>query len=207
MIPLHALLIYLGIYAALIAIPGPNVIAILSRALAGGFRAAIPASFGTALGDIFLMSVSALGLSVIAHAPGSIFLAVKIIGVVYLAWIGFRYWTTPAPEKEAAPDGISAGGKGKGLLAQFAVTAGNPKGIAFFFAVLPAAVDLKNLSFGGYFELVAVTMVLIPAITLTYAAAAARARHLLNSRKARQRLNRGAGAAIIGAALSIAVSG
>ena len=51
-------------------------------------RAAIPASLGTAAGDILLMSVSAFGLSVIAHASGFLFPAVKIAGVLYLAWIG-----------------------------------------------------------------------------------------------------------------------
>src|SRR5579872_4044857 len=157
MIPLHALLIYLGIYAALIAIPGPNVIAITARALAGGFRAAVPASFGTAVGDIFLMSVSALGLSFIAQAPATLFIAVKIAGVVYLGWIGVRYWITPV--KELPPPDLDSK---RGFLAQFAVTAGNPKGIAFFFAVLPTAIDLKHLSVSGYFELGAGTLVLIP---------------------------------------------
>jgi threonine/homoserine/homoserine lactone efflux protein len=222
MIPLHSMLIYLGIYAAVIAIPGPNVIAITARALAGGFRAAVPASFGTALGDIVLMSVSALGLSAIARAPDALFLAVKIAGVLYLAWIGFRYWHAsdrrsddsrqsrhgpPSEKRAGAENSVNGWDVRRGFLAQLAVTAGNPKGIAFFFAVLPNAIDLRHLAFTGYLELVAATSMLIPAITLSYAAAASRARHLLASRKAQRRLNRGAGIAMIGAALSIAVSG
>ena len=202
MIPLHALLLYLGIYAVLIAIPGPNVIAIVARALAGGFRAAVPASFGTAVGDIFLMSLSVLGLSIIARAPPAIFAGVKIAGVIYLIWIGVKYWRARTGEMAAG-----SADRTRGFLAQLAVTAGNPKGIAFFFAVLPATIDLKQLEFAGYLQLAAATLVLIPAITLIYAAAAARARHLLASRRARQQLNRGAGLTMIGAAFAIAVSG
>ena len=200
MIPLHALLIYIGIYAFVIALPGPNVIAIAARALAGGFRAAIPAALGTAAGDIVLMSFSAFGLELVAKATGGLFLAVKIAGALYLLWLGYKYWTAPVETVE-----LPAPGAKKGFFAQLAVTAGNPKGMAFFFALLPTVVDLSHLNFFGYLELVAATLVLIPAITLTYAALAARARHFLVSETARRRLNRSAGAIIIGAALGIAV--
>lgn len=200
MIPLHNLLIYAGIYAFVIALPGPNVIAIAARALAGGFRAAVPAALGTALGDIVLMSFSAFGLELVSKASSGLFLAVKIAGVIYLLWLGYKYWTAPVE----TPDPPASNPRG-GFFAQAAVTAGNPKGMAFFFALLPAVVDLKHLNSFGYLELVAATLVLIPAITLSYAALAARARNFLSSETARRRLNRSAGAIIIGAALGIAV--
>ena len=200
MIPLHNLLIYVGVYAFVIALPGPNVIAIAARALAGGFRAAVPAALGTALGDIVLMSFSAFGLEVVANTSNRVFFAVKIAGVLYLLWLGYKYWTAPvnpldAPSRRA----------GSGFFAQLAVTAGNPKGMAFFFALLPTVVDLTRLNFFGYLELVAATLILIPAITLTYAALADRARVVLSSETAQRRLNKGAGAIITAAALAIAV--
>ncbi len=43
MIPLHSYLLYCGLYAIAIAVPGPGVIAIVARALGSGFRATIPA--------------------------------------------------------------------------------------------------------------------------------------------------------------------
>ena len=200
MIPLHNLLIYIGVYALVIALPGPNVIAIAARALAGGFRAAIPAAFGTALGDIALMSLSAFGLVLAATMSSPVFLAVKILGVLYLLWLGYKYWTSPVNPLEAPPGRASSG-----FFAQLAVTAGNPKGMAFFFALLPAVVDLTRLNAFGYLELVAASLILIPAITLSYAALADRARAVLASERAQRRLNKGAGAIITAAALAIAV--
>jgi len=200
MIPLHDLLIYFGVYALVIALPGPNVIAIAARALAAGFRAAIPAAFGTALGDIVLMSLSAFGLVLVANISSTVFLVVKILGVLYLLWLGYKYWTSAVNPLEASP-----GRAGSGFFAQLAVTAGNPKGMAFFFALLPAVVDLTRLNAFGYLELVAATLILIPAITLTYAALADRARVVLKSETAQRRLNKGAGAIITAAALAIAV--
>src|SRR4051794_28228520 len=131
MIPLHNLIIYIGIYAVVIALPGPNVIAIAARALAGGFRAAVPAAFGTALGDILLMSFSAFGLELVANTSSRLFLAVKIAGVLYLLWLGYKYWTSPVKPLDAPSKRASSG-----FFAQLAVTAGNPKGMAFFFALL-----------------------------------------------------------------------
>ena len=214
MIPLHNLLIYVGVYAFVIALPGPNVIAIAARALAGGFRAAVPAALGTALGDIVLMSFSAFGLELVASTSSRVFLAVKIIGVLYLLWLGYKYWTAPVEQLNSlsAPSGPSGhlprknrGGIGSGFFAQLAVTAGNPKGMAFFFALLPAVIDLTRLNVLGYLELVAATLILIPAITLAYAALADRARVVFASETARRRLNKSAGAIITAAALAIAV--
>jgi threonine/homoserine/homoserine lactone efflux protein len=200
MIPLHNLLIYIGVYAFVIALPGPNVIAIAARALAGGFRAAVPAASGTALGDIVLMSFSAFGLELVANTSSHVFLAVKILGVLYLLWLGYKYWTAPVK-----PLDMPASRASTGFFAQLAVTAGNPKGMAFFFALLPAVIDLRRINFLGYLELVAATLILIPAIMLTYAALADRARVALTSEVAQRRLNKGAGAIITAAALAIAV--
>ena len=46
MIPLHSYLLYCGLYAVAIAMPGPGVIAIVARALGSGFRSTIPARIG-----------------------------------------------------------------------------------------------------------------------------------------------------------------
>jgi threonine/homoserine/homoserine lactone efflux protein len=201
MIPLHNLLLYAGIYAFVIALPGPNVIAIAARALAGGFAAAVPAAFGTALGDIALMSFSVFGLELVAKASGDLFFAVKIAGVLYLLWLGYKYWTAPVETLE-----VRVSSARYGFFSQLAVTAGNPKGMAFFFAFLPTMVDMHSINIFGYLELIGATLILIPAITLTYAALADRARAVLVSERARRRLNKGAGAIIIGAALGIAAS-
>ena len=88
---------------------------------------------------------------------------------------------------------------GKGFLAYLGLTLGNPKAIAFFIALLPTAVDPKQLSLVGYGELCCATLVLIPAITLSYAGLAHRLRGLVASAKARRRINKGAGAVMISA--------
>jgi threonine/homoserine/homoserine lactone efflux protein len=199
LLPTHSLLIYCGIYALAIAMPGPGIVSIVARALGSGFRATIPATLGTLVGDLVIMTLSVLGLALIAQALGSLFLFVKLAGAFYLIYLGYRYWT--APVADGVQDGTS-----NGFLAQFALTLGNPKAITFFVALLPTVVNLKALTLTGYLELCVCTAVLIPAIMLTYAALAAQVRGLFASVSARRRMNKGAAVVMIGAGVGVAVS-
>jgi threonine/homoserine/homoserine lactone efflux protein len=202
MIPLHSYLLYCGLYAVAIAVPGPGVIAIVARALGGGFRSVIPGTIGILIGDLILMSLSAFGLALVAQAMGQLFLIVKIAGGLYLLYLGYKYWTAQVPETgEVVPQST-----GRGVLAYLGLTLGNPKAIAFFVALLPVAVNPRELNLIGYLQLVAATFVLIPAITLGYAALAAQLSRFVASKKARKRINKGAGAVMAGAGCLIMVN-
>ncbi|HKB95734.1 MAG TPA: LysE family translocator [Rhizomicrobium sp.] len=200
MIPLHSLLLYCGIYAAAIAVPGPGIFAIIARALGGGFRSTIPAVLGNTLGDLILMSLSAFGLAVVARQMGGLFLIVKLAGAAYLIWLGYKSWTA---------DSAAMGGQlpaRKGFLSQLALTLGNPKAIVMFVAILPTAIDLNRLTPSGYLQLCLCTLVLIPGIEFLYAALAARARRFLSGPVARRRMNKGAGAIMMGAGVGVVVN-
>jgi threonine/homoserine/homoserine lactone efflux protein len=202
MIPLHSYLIYCGLYAVAIAVPGPGVIAIVARALGSGFRATFPATLGILIGDLCLMTLSALGLALVAQAMGHLFLIVKIAGGLYLFYLAYKYWTAKVEETgEIVPQS-----SGRGVLAYLGLTLGNPKAIAFFVALLPVAVNPRELNLIGYLQLVAATLVLIPAITLGYAALAAQLSRFVASRKARKRINKGAGTVMAGAGALIMVN-
>jgi threonine/homoserine/homoserine lactone efflux protein len=197
MIPLHAIAIYCGIYAIAIAVPGPGIVAIVARALREGLGATVPAVMGNTLGDLILMSLSVFGLAFIAHALGGLFLAVKWAGALYLVYLGYRYWTAPVAEAGAA---VPAN---RGFVSQLALTLGNPKAIVMFVALLPTVVDLNHLNWVGYSELCACTLVLIPGIEFAYATLASQARSLLSGTIARRRMNKTAGAIMIGAGIGI----
>jgi threonine/homoserine/homoserine lactone efflux protein len=202
MIAWHNYLLYCGLYAVAIAVPGPGVIAIVARALGSGFKSVIPGAFGILAGDLCLMTLSAFGLALVAQAMGHLFLIVKIAGGLYLFYLGYRYWTAKvADEGEAV-----AQSAGRGFLAYLGLTLSNPKAIAFFVALLPVAVNPRELNAIGYLQLCAASFVLIPAVTLGYAALASQLSRLVASRKARRRINKGAGAVMAGAGCLIMVN-
>jgi threonine/homoserine/homoserine lactone efflux protein len=201
MIPLHALLIYCGIYAIAIAVPGPGIVAIVARALGGGFRSTVPAVIGNTLGDLILMTLSALGLAVIARQMGSLFFIVKLGGAAYLIYLGTKFWTMPSANDAAIP-----GSARQGFVSQLMVTLGNPKAIVMFVALMPTVVDLNKLTVPGYLQLCLCTLVLIPGIEFSYAALASKAGRFLTSAVARRRMNKSAGAIMIGAGIGVAVN-
>jgi threonine/homoserine/homoserine lactone efflux protein len=200
MIPLHSVLLYCGIYAVAIATPGPGIFAIIARALGGGLRSTVPAVLGNTLGDLILMSLSAFGLAAVARQMGGLFLIVKLAGAAYLIWLGYKSWTA---DSTVLGDQVPAN---KGFWSQLALTLGNPKAIVMFLAILPAAIDLNRLTPTGYLQLCLCTLVLIPGIEFLYAALASQARAFLSGPKARRRMNKGAGAIMIGAGVGVAVN-
>ena len=202
MIPLHNYLLYCGLYAVAIAVPGPGVIAIVARAVGSGFRSVVSGALGILVGDLCLMSLSAFGLALIAQAMGHLFLIVKIAGGLYLFYLAYKCWTAKVEDEvEAVPQSA-----GRGFLAYQGQTLSNSKAIAFFVALLPVAVNPRELNALGYLQLCCATFVLIPAITLGYAALASQLSRFVASRKARKRINKGAGAVMAGAGCLILAS-
>ena len=202
MLSVHSYLIYCTLYAICIAVPGPGVVAIVARALGSGFRGTIPAALGTLVGDLVWMTLSAFGLAAIAATMGSWFLIIKYAGALYLIYMGYKYWRAEVGEM---PDMLPASTR-QSFFSQLSVTLGNPKAMAFFLAILPTVVDLNRLNAFGYGQLVLATVVLIPAIMLSYAAAASQVRVLLTSKKARKGINKTAAVVMFGAGAGVAVS-
>lgn len=202
MISWHAFVVYCAVYAVAIAIPGPGVIAMVARALGGGFKPAIPAAAGMALGDWIYMSFSAFGLAMLARTMGGLFLIVKLAGAAYLVYLGWCYWRAPVHQmQDIEPETASSS-----FVSQLMVTLGNPKAMAFFVALLPTVIDVNRIGTIGFLQLSAATAILIPTIMLTYAALASRLRRFLVSRAARKRLNRGAAVIMTGAGIGVALS-
>ena len=133
---------------------------------------------------------------------GDLFLLVKLAGAGYLIYLGYRFWTAPVEETMT----VLPGGAAQGFLSQFALTLGNPKAIGFFVALLPTLIDLKTLTFVGYAELCVMPLTILPAICLTYAALASLVRGIFQSAVARRRMNKGAGAIMVGAGIAVAVT-
>ena len=73
---------------AIILLPGPNSLFILSLATARGTRAAYKGVMGVFLGDSILLSLTALGAVELLRSSPDGFLLVKYLGAAYLAWIG-----------------------------------------------------------------------------------------------------------------------
>jgi threonine/homoserine/homoserine lactone efflux protein len=77
--------------AVLLAIaPGPGMLYVLTRSLAGGKREGVLSAFGTFLGGMVHVFAAALGISIILAKSAIAFATVKYVGAAYLCVLGVR---------------------------------------------------------------------------------------------------------------------
>jgi threonine/homoserine/homoserine lactone efflux protein len=77
--------------AVLLAIaPGPGMLYVLARSLAGGKREGVLSALGTFLGGMVHVVAAALGVSIILAKSAAAFAAVKYVGAAYLCFLGVR---------------------------------------------------------------------------------------------------------------------
>ena len=86
--PVDLWLTFVAASTALLLIPGPTVLLVLSYALSKGRSVAVASAAGVALGDLTAMSLSLAGLGALVMASATLFTALKWIGAAYLVWLG-----------------------------------------------------------------------------------------------------------------------
>jgi threonine/homoserine/homoserine lactone efflux protein len=186
----------------LAASPGPGVFATVARALASGFRPSFAVICGIVVGDVIYLLFAVFGLSMVAKALGNMFFMVKICGGAYLIWLGVRIWfKKPAPVTENQNIHSRWGHFASGLV----ITLSNPKVILFYCGFLPTFFNLSALTSIDLIIVVAIITIVLGGVLGVYAFLASRARRMFTNRQAVRRLNRTAGAVMVGAGLAIAI--
>lgn len=126
---------------ALLLIPGPTILLVLSYALSQGRKVALTTAAGVALGDLIAMTASLAGLGALVLASSTLFVVLKWIGAVYLVHLGIKLIRS-APEPALSITDTSTPLSASSVFGHAAmVTALNPKSIAFFIAFVPQFVQ------------------------------------------------------------------
>lgn len=84
------LLLFLTAAVLLAIAPGPGMLYVLARSLAGGKREGVLSAFGTFLGGMVHVFAAALGVSIILAKSAAAFATVKYVGAAYLCFLGVR---------------------------------------------------------------------------------------------------------------------
>ncbi len=197
MTPESALTFFLAIFIFGIT-PGPGVFAILARAMMDGSRACFMLSLGMAISDIIYLIAACLGLATIATHWGELFSVIRIVGAIYLFYLGWKMWTAPV-DVDTVPTKLDKKGHGLSFLQGFLISASNPKVILFYIAFLPTFMDLSTLQGNDILLASGLTLIGLMLGLMLIAGFASRARRLLTSQKAIRRLNRSAGSLMVGA--------
>ncbi|MEY4426403.1 MAG: hypothetical protein RL535_701 [Pseudomonadota bacterium] len=132
------------------AAPGPNMLLIMNQSVRFGLRASIYSMAGCMTALMIMFTLSALGLGVILQQSPAVFDALRWMGALYLAYLGYKVWTAPVTavvmdenDKIGVKNNSNLGNKYLGYSAfnlyktGFFTAGSNPKALLFAAAFLP----------------------------------------------------------------------
>jgi threonine/homoserine/homoserine lactone efflux protein len=196
--------------ALLLAIaPGPGMLYVLARSLAGGKREGVLSALGTFVGGMVHVFAAALGVSIILDKSAMAFATVKYVGAAYLCFLGIKM-ILEARRPEAATDEPAAQQKNarNPLWQGVATEVLNPKTALFFLSFIPQFVNRAN----GHVFLQFVTLGTISVVMNTtadlivIALAGPLGKRIRSSAKFRRRQRTATGAIMIGLGTYLATS-
>ncbi|MGA9399327.1 LysE family translocator [Haladaptatus sp.] len=132
---LSPLLVFLGASLALIAMPGPDTICVLTRGIEYGRRAGVRAASGVSTGVLVHTTAAVLGLSVLLRTSAVAYSAVKLVGAIYLVFLGIQ--TLRSDDGLTLESETDIERTENSFRQGVAVNVLNPKVALFFLAFLP----------------------------------------------------------------------
>ena len=188
-------LTFVAASTALLLIPGPTVLLVLSYALSKGRPVALASAAGVATGDLVAMTASLAGLGALVLASATLFTLLKWVGAAYLIWLGIKLIRS-APRAGPLPEVGSVNARNV-FAHTAAVTALNPKSIAFFIAFVPQFIHADAPLFPQFAILVSTFVGLAALNALAYALLADRLRQTISKPGILAWITRAGGATLI----------
>ena len=162
--------------AAVIALsPGPGILYVAARTLAGGRSEGLASSLGTAIGGLVHVLAGAAGVSALVMASAEAFTLLKWAGALYLVWLGIK---AVREARLALPPPPTPAGTARAFREGIVVEALNPKTAAFFLAFLPQFVDPTGTVWLQFVVLGLISVALNTLVDVVVVVLAARARAL-----------------------------
>lgn len=200
---------FLGISALLIVAPGPDMVLVARNTLRGGRRGGIATGVGVTLGLLVWTVAASVGLAALLRASEPAFIGLKIVGSLYLVYLGVRsLWDAFRRTAAAGPRerrGRAARSSRVALREGLISNLGNPKIAVFFTSFLPQFVPGKHPSFFALLVLGLLFGALGLAWLTTYSILVARAGDFLRRAGIRRALDGLTGVVLIGLGARLAL--
>lgn len=136
---LQVTLLFMAAGLALNFAPGPDMLYVAARSTSEGRASGLASALGIFAGCLFHITAMALGLSALLVRVPAAYDAVRLLGAVYLCYLGFRTLLRPA-DLTVPTQTVSASLKAVFLQGVWTNVL-NPKVALFFLAFLPQFLD------------------------------------------------------------------
>ncbi len=182
--------------------PGPSVAMVISRGASVGLMRTLPFIAGLVIGDVMLFLMALVGLMAFVKTLGPLFFILKWIGVSYLLYLAYSMWNAKPTDLDIAP----TGGTGwRSFAVAIILPLSNPKAVGFYVALLPAFMDVEQLSLMTAVNFSLAIVVIWTLVLAGYAAMADIGRKHFKNSSAQKWLNRASAGAMVGAAGTVAL--
>lgn len=149
MSPATSILVFAGLWAAQVILPGPNFVRVSSAAFAGSASLAFVTSLGTATGNSIWCLVAALGAAAVMEVP-LLAAALNLLGAAYFATYACRLLKGAFARRAVAAVPVEGLAYGRAYLAGTMTALANPQAALFFAtaiaAIFPAVTPLVTAS-------------------------------------------------------------
>jgi homoserine/homoserine lactone efflux protein len=136
-------LLYFATWLLVALTPGPAVLCSMSQSVRHGFRASMAGVSGIQTGNFIFFVCVALGLGTLLAQAATAFAVLKVIGAVYLVYLGCRMLASSFKKKTGAgaEQNVLPMPHGSLFLQGVLVQLTNPKALLFVSALLPQFIE------------------------------------------------------------------
>jgi threonine/homoserine/homoserine lactone efflux protein len=195
---------FTGAALILAAMPGPGLFYVAGRTLASGRGDGLASSIGTAFGGLVHVGAGAIGVSALIMASATAFGVLKVLGGIYLLYLGLQTWRAAKMPMQTAAD-TPRSDAWRALRQGMLVEATNPKTAAFFLALIPQFLDPARGSVAVQFALLGLISIALNTTmaVLVVGMASALRQRIAGQAQVLRRLRQGSG--VILASLGVAL--
>lgn len=193
------LLAFVGVAALVIVTPGQDTALTVRSALAGGRRAGLLTAVGVAGGQAVWTIATSVGLAALIVASEPVFHALRLVGALYLIWLGLQSLRSACRRRPQAHHAAESSelDPGRALRQGLFSNLGNPKMAVFFTSLLPQFAPSTGATFAWLLSLGLLFCVMTLAWLSAYAVAVARARHMLGRPRVRRAIDAVTGCVLV----------
>lgn len=199
---------YFAIVVLAVLSPGPAILLAIRNVLRYGMGSAIWSSLGNILGLMMLSVAALLGVGAILQSSLWVFMAVKIVGALYLIFLGLRQLRSRGSvwlnaEDTGCVEALKTPSRFKLMTEAFLMAVTNPKPILFFTALFPQFLSLSQPLLPQFAGLTAILMAMSFFALMGYALLVSRSRDFLQQPIFSRWMNRVIGSAFVALGLSL----
>jgi threonine/homoserine/homoserine lactone efflux protein len=188
-----------------VATPGASTAVVLRNSVAGGVRSGVATALGVNAGSIAYGLLTAFGVSVALQRWPGIWVALRLAGAGYLAWLGARsVWRALRAPESRAPNVTSPGAADAGRSSYagyaregFLTNALNPSIATFYLLILPQCIPAAVPFAPAALVLTVVHVALALTWHLTWAAAGGTLAAVFDRSRPRRLLEAATGVALL----------